>query len=309
VRCGALDRRQRICHLAVDDAWESFREDGVLAGRLAFDGEAARACLEALGRAVVFCSSELIGLPDADPETTWIEDACDRAFIGGLTEDEPCNVGAGECADGLTCRSESGEGRCWRPGRGWTGDECTTASCDSELWCDSGRCAEHADAGEACDEPRACAGGRFVCVDGTCAVGSVEGEDCTTLSCQEGLACRGDEGAAACRTTDGRHEGDACWVLVGRLGSNCRDGLYCLADTWHPSSGQEMGVGSCVDGGGVLEACSALEPCARGLRCIEGACLRAAVIGGPCSTDDVCPLYHRCEEGLCQLLARPGDGE
>jgi hypothetical protein len=182
----------------------------VQSGRLIYDEDAARECLDAWRDVLDDCS--IVG--DEVPE------ACRRALVGHTPEGQACAADR-ECQPPLLCHWSV----CTRmPGDGeqcFNGMECATGLyCTYDMICQVPR-----DVGGSCpEERRACREGLYCeSLTTTCQQAVGAGASCATNSemCLEGLYC--DFATATCVPSPGG-DGD-CYASRGA----CADGLYCEA--------------------------------------------------------------------------------
>ena len=175
--------------------------------------------------------------------------------------------------------------------------------CVSDADCESGRCE----------------GAPLTCGSRVCAALAASTEACSdSWDCAAGLVCA--EGT--CQAT--KNLGDACTVdwqcgpdawcddidgtgaCAGRPdveaeacaihGGNdpCAPGLYCVG-------------GACVRGANANAACSEAMPCGPGLRCVSNACTPIVDRGAACLTLNDCPEFFECVSSVC--TPRPVSGQ
>ncbi len=243
-------------------------EEAVANGTVTFDADAAKTCLNAFRDQ---CFAEI---PN---------EACERTFIGNLTEGESC-AQAEECQPGLFCDTA-------------VGDICQQT------------CKPAADTGEACDSDAQCGGEPGVekvcgndntCVELVFTTDAALGEPCgdfddftRSVTCADGLFCQGlttsDDGVCA----EPVAQGQSCQDF-----DECEQGAFCVNGTCRPLSIRDSGQ-SCttdeIEPGAPLELCNSLK----GLACAAGTC--EAAQGGaenqPCRGDgDI--FLQACDEGL-----------
>ncbi len=271
---------------------------------MAFDDDAAEACLERLDDAAESCV-----LRTAD-------DPCYRVFAGTGAVGDACHD-VGHCGPGLHCAGESEELSCTgtcQPDVA-LGADCSDGPCAAGLRCAEGVCVARADVGGACSSRLGClphldcnAAGR--CFDPVDAVG----QPCERRrfdTCPPPTRC-GDDGVCEPHTLSIlKAPGEACisddWC-AGRvlcidevcvpqpvLGEACTGELECM-------------VGTCLSGvcGTRMERapCERDDQCDSG-RCEDDRCVRTDVgeVGDPCTTRYGCPDGVACRDGVCTEAA------
>jgi hypothetical protein len=197
-QCGMFAR----CHLASDLAYcmaQGMMSDvlaakvaAALAGKLRYDGNAARACLDAW-------ASEACDAWQGTELSISLSSSCSQIFSGGFVADgAPCTTDQ-ECVSGSACVvSNHCPGICTSSG---SPIECVDDSqCPKGRVCaSSGAClalASPAPSGQPCDRLNPCKPGLYCCQPGYCSPTSVclplvtEGGDCGSLNdCADGLIC------------------------------------------------------------------------------------------------------------------------
>lgn len=231
--------------------------DSVNAGRMAYDGNAARRCLDAFNSAD--CVS-LLSTSISEPLK------CDGVFTGLVAEGQDCYDDR-ECADGLYC--DESDGNCPGQCTPYTavGEACFSEEvCDPDIaWCDPENdvCTEKRGDGEDCLLDNDCRDG-LRCdndtVPSVCVPLGLEGDACDARwDCQESLMCVND----IC--TGQKKKGATCFAGLHYEGMFlvCEAGLYCDADI---AKGEP--TGSCQSQKGTGEDCVYFAECASGLVCI-----------------------------------------
>jgi hypothetical protein len=234
----------------------------IAAGRIAYDGAKARACIEAAAESE--CGASLTAEDCLDTFQGLIPDG------GACTTDEEC-AATSRCsgADGCTA------GTCVHvPQRG----EACTVECSEDAFCDgdSDICLARLSNGAACTSEVQCES--ISCVDGVCTARTRpgEGEACVS-SCASNLVCAAnDEGMRVCRAP--RTDGTCTAPQDCPPDQLCQEGGTCGP---YPIAGQP---------------CS--YACASGSRCIEGTCLAIIETGSACERNGECRTYH-CDAGTC----------
>jgi hypothetical protein len=257
------------------------REGGIIAAqfeahldnpRIAFDADAAYACLEAVEAAPDECGSD-----------AW-RVVCQSVFVGTREPGETCESSyecRGAPADFAGCDPSSLRCNPLRP-RAALGDACDRTCIEVspfERSCrilagaptegDVGRCLRNVD-GLYCDASYRCA-----------AIAPIGGSCTTDESCDAGLWCR--VGACAAR---------------GAAGEPCRDSASC-------AFGHVCPAGVCVALGGPGDSCATIG-CEPGLYCAPDGraepgrtCEALMPPGGPCSADIQC-LFGDCDESTAR---------
>ncbi len=280
-------------------------EQGIEEGKITYDGEKVRACIDAIETA----GCDL--LDNSEPE------ACRDALTGTVASGGDCSLDA-ECQGESYCKSG---GTC--PGK-CTSREQAGGACDRDSNCARGlacseatsRCVKPSGPGASCGggvEPDCSAG--YFCIGedetegrtGNCrSVAEVfvgkDGEECSFDEgpfCAPDLNCVVDSidlevGAVVTKCAKTAGAGGACKV---GFPNPCPAGEYCKAEP-------DTFEGTCTKAPAAGEPCAAgpfdEEPsvCAPSTRCDGGTCRARQSLGGSCSTDDVC-RSERCVEGAC----------
>lgn len=189
---------------------------GVNAGNIAYDGAAARQCLNAMQTAS--CDAFGEGSPDPACDEVWTglladgsDCSMDEECVGGWCDtsagcpgqcdvvaelDEDCS--SRPCASGLAC-DYSTDLCIVEPGPIAQGQACTSTerSCEYGTWCDyegTGNCMAALGAGQTCYQDDMCQAGLYCGEDGMCAEITVVGA---------GEACGGYQEAPFCSLADG----------------------------------------------------------------------------------------------------------
>ncbi|HJK96916.1 MAG TPA: hypothetical protein RMF84_06825, partial [Polyangiaceae bacterium LLY-WYZ-14_1] len=301
---------------------------GVAAGRIAFDPEAAAACVAAVraGGCVAGydpppCDGVFRGLVPVDGECFWSErggflapsDGCAEGFCPAADRTcpgtcrawpelgEPCGVGCGPEAD---CDLETD--RC-RP-LPELGEPCPSGRCAEGSLClgESRTCRRTVQgADELCDEETLCPPPTF-CIEGRCRVDVPLGDPCAIPNnCAEGAVCAPESfgGSPVCRTPP--NAGEACFS-----GLPCAAGLRCSFDPFPE--------GTCVPLPAAGESCLEGE-CQEGLWCQvgpeggDGTCQPRGMVGADCTSlggifTAGCREGLFCaEDGRCAAVGGEGD--
>lgn len=254
--CRAAADCGRVEDVAACAAVVSLREiplavDAVRAGRLAYDGKAAKSCLE--DRIKYGCDYDT-------PHDAFA--ACDDVFSPAARAGEACVV------DPLV--HECVEGACIAPAGG----------CDAS--CCMGTCGPLPGIGEGCNVVEGCAPGAYCADQGSfdspppkCEPGS---RPPTASGGDIGLPCSGPDDCFL----SGRCEGGTCLGLPNEgepCESNCnRDDLACVD-------------GVCKRRPGLGAACGDGQPCLEIAQCNAGICERTPGYGEACSLDCLYPSY------------------
>ena len=289
VRCGVIGRseeascRSRLASVYAEDssAGYTYRE-ALSAGRLSFDGVAARKCL-AYYRALR-CGEDGDNSDDLR--------ACTRIYRPQVADGGACRAG-GECRSG-TCNT-SGPTGC--PGVCVSGSLCNPLTCDEDSFCDpqTRACAPRRPPGAACSpsfDHASCQPG-LVCIGGVCEVPQQSGGACggATGLCATGFYC--DTDIVICKPRVGT--GGPC-----RSGRECQDGLWCVSpDGPSPTPGTCKPVldfpSACDPDLGTAPAiCPTHAQCDPSTRqCVE----RPPRPGASCATEACLDFFFYCDEG------------
>jgi len=305
-RCNLLDAALvAACEQSVGAVLADDVERGIGAGRIRYDGDLARACVDGLRGAP--CLRD--GLPDT------VQADCLAAVAGKVAPGGECS-GLFECAGGLCLPDAAGACPASCPAVLGKGASCQLhqgPECDvrQSLGCIRGQCRPPGRDGDGCDTDLDC-DSEQVCVSGGCAPLLDEGQPCEgDAACEVGLACvgarcvrRADEGAQCATTLD---EVDAAFRLAG-----CAGGLVCRGAGLTAAGAPVSGVcrrpsdagGSCDDEPAGLQ--EFLDGCLTGLLCTGGRCATPPG-AGPCALHDVCDTtVAYCDAGQCVPLEDDG---
>src|SRR5262249_5249339 len=146
-----------------------------------FDGQSARACIDATAFASCLLDSDVLRRPAP----------CQTAYRGTVHDGDACALDA-ECISQRctvpACDNACCIGRCTGdqpPGSALVGDACSLDdNCRVGLSCQTGKCAPERLAGEPCESQSACAGG-LRCFAGACTALPKRGEPCPQQACGE----------------------------------------------------------------------------------------------------------------------------
>ncbi|HEY1694739.1 MAG TPA: hypothetical protein VGG39_21355 [Polyangiaceae bacterium] len=210
---------QSLAHAAADFCAKDFKT-AVRRNRAAFDGDAARRCVEMLKAKALPQTSET--------DTLFQHFPCDRVLVGLQPEGQACRFSI-ECKDGLACVGYKigVDGTCKKPPP--AKQACTLQpygtlinlaaadqhhpACASGAWCDGTTCQPRGLAGKTCATSSSCAAG-LACVQGKCGLRAGVGAQCAAATdCAFGLWC--NQGTCAARFDDG-HECTAPAACKGR---------------------------------------------------------------------------------------------
>lgn len=254
-------------------------------GKLSYDGENAKRCLDALG-ATRGCDPT-IELSRVRP------DECIEIFNGRLHGDEPCALDD-ECisrqCEVPACEDACCAGACvgdTPPVRAQLGEACDVAQCDNGLFCDEGTatCVALKSQGGFCVSIAECQFGLYCNQAGEC-VGNLPtlGEACSG-------PCR-DEGTQCSNTSR------TC-VKVGLIGAACDMSSDC-APFYVCDASKHCGAGAPIGA-----ACSVSDRCADvGAFCdipggeVMGTCAPLKANG------EICDAGTACQSGACDTTAR-----
>ncbi|HEU4732086.1 MAG TPA: hypothetical protein VFT22_29530 [Kofleriaceae bacterium] len=248
--------------------------------KIQFDGDSARACLDALaGRSCDLTSQS----GRVEPE------ACRTVFRGTLHDGEDCALDD-ECGSGFcnvpTCELACCTGACLgdaAPPRARDGESCEVARCEDGLYCDqlTATCAGLKQVGETCLSSVECDFGLDCDLDaGTCGPLPTLGDACTGACRDEGTTC-----SSASHTC----------VKVGLVGDTCSTSLDC-SPLYRCDGTKRCSAGLPLDA-----ACTAGQLCAdEGAFCDVaegqqlGTCTLPKPDGSPCQFDENCES-HVCD--------------
>ena len=278
VRCGA--------YVSMDECLASGRVNldliahAVDAGRVAYDGEAARACLDALEGASCDTTTEGARVEPA---------ACAQALAGTVAD-------GGTCFDDLECISDS----CDVPDCGMAccqgtcdptvaeaalGQSCANARCADDAFCNPQRvCAALLAAGTPCDGDDECAYG-LACSGEVCVPAANRGEACADGDCHDlGDFC----------------DGQSCVARRG-VGGSCRMGFAGVFDCQLPLVCNQQSF-TCEEPPTAGQACDFF--CAGGLFCNDqNVCEAPRADGAACTSDFDCASLYCDETGAAGMCA------
>lgn len=282
----------------------------VAAGRLGWDGAAARSCLEATTALDCQTFSERLRTSPTPPAPT-----CAEVLEGRVAPGGDCFLGT-ECQDGSFCTfGPACPGTC-------AAFAALDAACGADAWCDfataacvDGTCRPLPDA-----EGAPCAAGRCraprLCdpATDTCRTPSVAASPCGGGRgvCLAGLLCFGEAtGGGTCQPL--RADGETCFG-----NDDCRAPLVCVGGTCGaaPGTGEAcfdfLCAGAWCETTAVPPTCRAWPAtgtaCAPGSRCAPadacdaGTCRARRSAGEPCTTPQQC-AEGRCYGGECRARA------
>lgn len=242
----------------------------VASGKIAYDAEAAAACLDHVSQR------------ECNPAAWAFPTACAEVFTGTIPAGEPCLHNSGQCADYGACVQCVGQ------------DDCV--ACPTNTCC-GGTCQggiERATVGESCAQA--------TCWDGTvcspssmtCVVLPGPGEPCVEHACAVGAKCTAE---------------DMCVSLAG-LGAACDAEVPGAGCDWAYTLTCEEESATCQLRPGPGEPCGgSFAGTCRGqsLRCLDGTCAWLPDVGEPCvplvsgvdGPQPECLSGLICEQGSC----------
>jgi hypothetical protein len=292
-------------------------EDGLAAGRVRLDLEAARACLDSWRARP--CDEVLRGFGEEDA-------GCPSLYIGQVGDGEGCRLGL-ECAGGEVCAMTVGScrARCQPP--------VADGACASDDVCPSGlsclfqgggstrarfACAAPPGEGQPCRET--CASGLFCSREGYdgfedtdegfCRARVAGGGCQNDWQCPLPLVCLRDAGGGHCGPPRAGI-GDACTPAAG----DCVDGTSCQAlargfscQRWPEVGGTcgylQVGAGTSETVGCASGVCDLSGGVRRGLCVLERSRpTTAGASGGACDLWNRCGPNLLCKDGRCQPAA------
>lgn len=286
------------CHSAYRSRVQLAQTRAVAEGQLAFDVDAARACIAA------YRDFTIDRCPRYELDDTLQPDACRAVFTDLVSLGDPCNpaaVGSCEQVDRY-CALVSHDDHCTRVCETFRaeGEPCDPARCQAPLECVGGTCTRLGALGEPCAESSDCGRG-LVCLDAACTE-TRHGDVCAgDLDCAFYCVPHGD-GSSRCIDPLQTREGDACVYFSST--DTCPDPLVCA--TSDPAQPAFFGFGSCTLGARAGAACSATRPCSLGHRCVDGTCMRHVGPDDACDETVACPRGFVCD-GTCRELPRLGE--
>jgi len=239
----------------------------VSAGRIAYDGNKARSCLEILD-AATSCSRQVLNAPDATA-------TCDDVLVGKVAAGGDCFFSA-ECAQGGTCQMAN-------------------PNCDPFAACCGGTCVG---GGPALAAGADCSSGQGPCAAGTVCTTSADGSaaTCATVVTTFGGSCATNPCAGSLVCTPGSQlclrpalTGEPCQPYL--FGRDCDDlGDYC-----------DWGTGLCTKAGAVGSPCDPVfVPCAGAATCDQtlGVCVALPTAGQSCASGSgACLGSEACDLG------------
>jgi hypothetical protein len=268
-------------------------EPSVEAGRLAFDGVAAAACLAELEAADTCTPVDFLLRAPActalfSPQTAVAQDCYKDATLHFTV------IGAtSECQAGY-CAADQCPGTC----EPWLeeGEACAVGQCGPDLACVEEACAPRRGEGEECPQEDACQDG-WTCIGNVCRVPSQPGDSCYGELCSLGFNCI--EGECWAKVEDGH-------VCTWRY--DCSDDGRCLDRDGDGPRGLECGpIGELGD------SCNQPVDCGPDLYCereglMVGTCESRLPLSAECDTDS-CEAGAWCNyfAGLCQAVGEEGD--
>jgi hypothetical protein len=306
--CGAQARCQTLsasvegrCRAALAASLDADVHKALAAGRLRYDGGAARTCVDGLDS--TRCLSR--GPTDAT------QAACYRALQGTVAAGQPCSF-LFECSAGLCVPDSTCPASC--PTLAPRGQPCSAQGpfCDERvgLVCIGGVCAPPGASGASCALQRDCQIG-LLCAGSRCVSLHRAGEPCERdENCDAGTFC-----AETCQPRLGAGAScgaDADTIDAALRGAQCADGLVCKGAAL-TTQGAPVG-GTCAAPAAEKSACAVdpgglqlfIDGCQGGLFCSGGACAPLPA-SGPCAPHGACDGASYCDASdACQPLKPDG---
>jgi hypothetical protein len=260
-------------------------QDAVAAGRVAYDGDAAQACLSYFSS--LTCSFDALGLDSSK---------CRNIVIPKVQPGGMC-LADQECVGGFCARTTGSTG-C--PGTCTvyiaSGADCSAhfTGCAPTQWCDTangnGVCTDLGAKGAACSYG-SCQSGLLCLDDGTgnstCQPIPAMGQHCS-YQCGAGLRC--DLGTMTCQPQ--QKKGSACTDTT-----DCASGLGCAMSA-------ELSSGTCQPFADLGKPCGALAPCASDATCdpLTNTCIGMGGAGDDCSSAS-CGTFLICDATTMKCVA------
>ena len=279
VRCGVY-ASEELCRAAAS-ADLSALEQGVEAGRIRYDGEAARECLDALAEAS--CDTTT-----ASARKT--PGACDEAIVGTVADGGACynsnECVSGSCNEPDTCNMACCAGTCDPTVvEVAIGQSCANAPCVEDAFCnDQDVCAALLAANAACQSDTQCGYG-LMCANDVCVASANRGEACADGDCAD----LGD-----------RCDGTNC-VALSAVGGTCSSGFAGLFDCQRPYVCNQTTL-KCEEPPTAGESCQFF--CAGGLFCNDdNECEAPRANGAACTGNSECESNYCDETGASPVCA------
>jgi hypothetical protein len=292
VSCGVFPD-SNACHRAYTGyifAVEPTKFAAIDAGKILYDGVAARECIDSY--ATASC--------DRTQQSARVSpDACDHVVEGTLDAGVSC-VLDDECVskkcDIPVCVVECCSGFCASgsaPTRAPVGGSCLSAACAAGSYCDltSETCAPLVAKSGSCQQDYQCAYG-LACFNGSCAPPPTLGQACTGLR-----SCR-DIGTV-CNQTSMQCIADGLPAAACASSADCSPFYRCDA------------TGHCAEGSGLGGSCTTSSDCfldqtfcAIPTGQTTGSCASSQADGGTCTADRDCAAGH-CDETTSLCAAAP----
>jgi hypothetical protein len=287
----------------------------VRAGRIAYNADLARRCVNGIARTPCLARR----FDDATRA------ACFAAVAGAVRPGGACSS-LFECSEGF-CGGQGGKCPETCPSTLREGEACSQIfgpACDARagLACSGGRCVRPAGDDAPCVDNNGCASG-FVCLPpkagapATCQPLLEEHAPCSIdASCADGLYCNGDDEGGTCgaRGSVGEVCGKNLEVIDAALrGVACKDGLVCKGAAL--TTVGKVRAGRCALPAALGEACEAsaadaqmhISGCQTGLTCPAGTCALPPT-SGACAAFGFCrPGAAYCaEDNTCAKVKPDG---
>lgn len=270
----------------------AYLEEGVEAGRVAFDPTQLSACHDA--QVALGC----------DIQTARMPEACQAAF-GGLVADGDACVAHGDCGARSYCKgTESCPSECAR--RKAPGASCeANDECNHELRCIDGACIAFQARGDSCaGDTEFCRWGDACVLDGGDAVCGAPsyalgvGASCDPAAgkyCEAGLSCSVIDADSDTYECVARAEAGAECRLAAP--SQCPVGYFCEVE------GDVSSPGTCKPQGATGEACAGDKAqCVPGNACVADTCRAIQRNGSACGGHVACRSGN-CVDGTCAAPA------
>lgn len=310
-------RSESVAFCGDEPEKRALREAAVADGRLTFDADKARACIDALEPLARDCWGPAANLEAWDPV---LEGVCDEVLRGTVPQDRPC-FSDEECASGsCTVTAQTCPGKCVAPVA--VGGACErTAMCETGLSCVSRKCVSPGSQGETCSAAQPC-DSDFYCEAGTCRAPLTAGNDCDPdgRPCEAHLRCASGGVSSGTTCRERLVEGAECTRPGAGLGiasPDCAGNMVCRG-LMLDDEGEVLFKGTCQTPGDVDASCvprngnpgmdEASTGCLLGIDCDpETNRCRSLPGDGVACVENACNQTAFCDRGTCRALLADGE--